>query len=94
MTLPRGPHVAAHTVRRRCATLLAGRQVNVTRTPAGTVPFEAAWQTRRDAVLRRLVQAALVCKDYRQCHGRGGKPLPEGGAENAKYEGVFEGDFC
>lgn len=39
-------------------------------------------------MLRRLVNEGLVCKDYRQCHGRGGKPLPEGGTDAASYEGA------
>ena len=78
----------AGTVPHTPFSLPASFEVNVTRTPAGIVPFEPQWQDRRNAVLRRLVRAALVCKDYRQCHGRGGKPLPEGGTENANYEGA------
>ena len=68
--------------------LPASFEVNVTRTPAGPVPFSATWQARRLGVLRRLVNEGLVCKDYRQCHGRGGKALPEGGTDAANYEGA------
>lgn len=78
----------AGTVPHSPFALPASFEVNVTRTPAGPVAFDASWQSRRQAVLRRLVDAALVCKDYRQCHGRGGKPLPEGGVEGATYEGA------
>ena len=78
----------AGTVPHSPFSLPASLEVNVTRTPAGAVSFEPTWQARRHAVLRRLVNAALVCKDYRQCHGRGGKPLPEGGVEGATYEGA------
>ena len=78
----------AGTVPHSPFSLPASFEVNVTRTPAGAVPFEPQWQARRYAVLRRLVRAALVCKDYRQCHGRGGTPLPDGGVENANYEGA------
>lgn len=78
----------AGTVPHTPFALPASFEVNVTRTPAGLVPFQPDWADRRARVLRRLVGHGLVCKDYRQCHGRGGKALPEGGNEGAKYEGA------
>ena len=80
----------AGTVPHTPFALPASFEVNVTRTPAGPVPFEPAWEERRHRVLRRLVRNGLVCKDYRQCHGRASSPsemLPEGGTTAAKYEG-------
>ena len=78
----------AGTVPHTPFSLPASFEVNVTRTPAGPVAFEPEWQARRQAVLRRLVNEGLVCKDYRQCHGRGGKALPDGGTDAASYEGA------
>ena len=42
--------------------------VNVSRTPAGAVPFVRGWQAARHGVLLRLRALGLACRDYRQCH--------------------------
>jgi arylsulfatase A-like enzyme len=51
----------AGTVPHSPFSLPASFEVNVTRTPAGSVPFVREWQDRRNTVLRRLVANGLVC---------------------------------
>ena len=58
----------AGTVPHTPFVLPAAFQVNVTRTPAGQVPFNPMWQQRRKKLLERLTPHGLICRDYRQCH--------------------------
>ena len=42
-------------------------RVNVSRTPAGDVPFAPSWKKARDGVLGQLRALGLVCRDHREC---------------------------
>ena len=42
-------------------------RVNVSRTPAGDVPFARSWKEARDGVLGQLRALGLVCRDHREC---------------------------
>ena len=42
-------------------------RVNVSRTPAGDVPFAPSWKEARDGVLGQLRALGLVCRDHREC---------------------------
>ncbi|KAL1515089.1 hypothetical protein AB1Y20_004153 [Prymnesium parvum] len=75
----------APTVPHSPFVLPASLTVEVTRTPAGQVPYVASWKANREAVLARLTAHGLVCKDYRQCHR-----LAYAGAEGAKTSLAYQ----
>jgi arylsulfatase A-like enzyme len=58
----------AGTVPHTPFSLPASFEVNVTRTPAGAVPYEPSWEAQRQRLLARLRPLGLICKDYRECH--------------------------